>query len=229
MARKCAVISPALVFCSEKVQNILMTDFTEKVKQNALLTFSIVLLASLALTFLILLYTGIFGSRELPFARKNDEAKKQNGALVVEKIQEQNQTSGQNGPAQFSTVKLPMLVGPFYDIELEGKERGCDTIYIITRRVAPTTMPLNAAYRALFDFKTDLDFYYGNYVAKYQPELKFDRATIDKGVANVYLTGKVEKAKNKCDAQRLRNQIEETAFQFNTVKSVQIFLNGKLY
>ncbi len=203
-----------------------MTDFTEKVKQNALLTFSIVLLASLALTFLILLYTGIFGSRELPFARKNDEAKnKQNGALIVKEIEKQN---SQVGPAQFSTVKLPMLIGPFYDVEIEGKQRGCDTIYMISRRVAPTTMPLNAAYRALFDFKTDLDFYYGNYVM-YHPELNFDRATIDKGVASVYLTGKVEKAKNKCDAQRLRNQIEETAFQFNTVKSVQIYLNGALY
>lgn len=207
-----------------------MTDFTEKVKQNALLTFSIVLLASLALTFLILLYTGIFGSRELPFARKNDEAKnKQNGVLVVEKIEELNQDAGQNGPAQFSIVKLPMLVGPFYNIELEGKERGCDTIYMITRRVPSTTAPLNAAYRALFDFKMDLDFFYGNYVAKYQPAVAFDRVTLDKGVASVYLTGKVEKAKNKCDVQRLRNQIEETAFQFNTVKSVQIYLNGKLY
>ncbi len=218
----------ALVFYPQTVQNISMTDFTEKVKQNALLTFSIVLLASLALTFLILLYTGIFGSRELPFARKNNEAKNKNGALVVEKIQNQNQNTASSGPAQFSTVKLPMLVGPFYDIELEGKQRGCDTIYIITRQVAPTTMPLNAAYRALFDFKMDLDFYYGNYVM-YHPQLAFDRATIDRGVASVYLTGKVEKAKNNCDRDRLRIQIEETAFQFNTVKSVQIYLNGKLY
>jgi hypothetical protein len=176
-----------------------------------------------------LLYTGIFGSRELPFARKNDEAKnKQNGALVVEKIEEMNQGAEQNSPAQFTLVKLPMLVGPFYDIELEGKQRGCDTIYMITRRVPQTTMPLNAVYRELFKFKTDLDFFYGNYVM-YHPQLAFDRATIDKGFASVYLTGKMEKVKNNCDRDRLRIQIEETAFQFDTVKSVQIYLNGKLY
>ena len=205
-----------------------MTDFTEKVKQNALLTFSIVLLASLALTFLILIYTGIFGNRDSAITKKEKAELASNDELLVKQITGQNSEDKNANAVSYMPIKLPMLVGPFYEEKIEGKKRGCDTIYMITRWVPQTTMPLNAVYRELFKFKTDLDFFYGNYVM-YHPQLAFDRATIDKGFASVYLTGKMEKVKNNCDRDRLRIQIEETAFQFDTVKSVQIYLNGKLY
>lgn len=205
-----------------------MTDFTEKVKQNALLTFSIVLLASLALTFLILIYTGIFGTRDSKASKTAKADLVASDELLIKQITGQNSEDKNANAVSYMSIKLPMLVGPFYEEKVSGEKRGCDIVYPITRWVPQTTMPLNATYRELFNFKTDLDFYYGNYVM-YHPELKFDRATIDRGVASVYLTGKVEKAKNNCDKQRLRVQIEETAFQFDTVKSVQIYLNGQLY
>jgi len=57
--------------------------------------------------------------------------------------------------------------------------------------------------------------------------LKFESAVIENGVAKVFLSGKITIQNTSCDEDRVIYQITETAKQFSTVKSVDIFLNGK--
>ena len=54
--------------------------------------------------------------------------------------------------------------------------------------------------------------------------LSFDRATIDGGVASVYLLGNVDS--DECDGPRVKAQVSFAATQFGTVNSVNVFLNG---
>lgn len=125
--------------------------------------------------------------------------------------------------AQTTTVKLAMLADPQ---QVSGPIRGCDAVYMIDRAIIPTRAPLNAALRELFKKDVQADFLPGNFLAT-QTELQFVNATIDNGIANVYLTGQVGPYEDACDQQRAFIQIDATTRQFATVRGVNIYLDGK--
>jgi hypothetical protein len=161
----------------------------------------------------------ISSSQNILSASENENATiSENGANIANALND--------GPALFYQVKMPMLLGASYGIETE--KIGCDYVWWVTKSTAPTTAPLNATYREMFAFDQELDFYTGNYV-KTQSELTFDKAELENGLAKVYLNGKVNKTVGECDADRLKNQLTLTALQFDTVSSVEIYLNGALY
>lgn len=120
-------------------------------------------------------------------------------------------------------VQLAMIAS---DLEVEGIQRGCDVVYMMNKQIAPTPAPLNASLRALFNEEVQPDFEPGNFVAT-ETDLEFINATIDNGIARVYLTGDYEVSEDECDANRPMIQIEETALQFSTVNSVEIYLDGE--
>ena len=79
----------------------------------------------------------------------------------------------------------------------------------------------------LFNDSFDYGFPPANFISSTQKDLKFDSAIIENGVAKVFLSGKMNIEDKDCDEDRVIYQITETAKQFSTVKSVDIFLNGK--
>jgi hypothetical protein len=80
----------------------------------------------------------------------------------------------------------------------------------------------------MFETKDNFGYMPGNYVAS-NTNLTFDKAVIENGVAKVYLNGDVGPLGGSCDNPRLQIQVEEAALQFNTVNSVEIYVNGEKY
>src|SRR3989344_4831116 len=107
-----------------------------------------------------------------------------------------------------------------------GKPRACDKVILIPRTVAETTAPLTAALQNLFAISTTSVGGYFNYIARTNATLKFDRATVVAGTANIYLTGSLTGMAGVCDDPRASVQIEETAPQFSTVQRVQLYRNN---
>lgn len=107
-----------------------------------------------------------------------------------------------------------------------GPTRGCDTVVMVSREVPPTQAPLTAALETLFSLSsTTVDGWY-NFIAKTNDTLAFDHASVQNGVASIYLTGSLSGLAGICDDPRAAAQIDETALQFPTVSSVQLYLNG---
>ncbi len=107
-----------------------------------------------------------------------------------------------------------------------GKSRGCDRVVLVPFQVATTTAPLTAAMQKLFSLSTTSVNGLFNFMDRTNETLRFDRATIVNGTANIYLTGSLSGLAGVCDDPRAQIQIEETALQFPTVQRVSIFLNG---
>jgi len=228
----------------------------EKIEQSGsttknIITLVVVIFLALILTLLILLTTGLLKKENISilnfadnyFASENIKTNTDvNSEIISDSFVDsinnvqgvdltnnnQNSMVDDNGLALFSTVRLPMLMGDYYDLGLELEDAGCDKIYWITRNVSPTPAPLNATYSELFSYDIELDFYVGNHAAQ-QSNLDFDYAEIQNGTAKVYLTGSMKESVGECDADRLRIQVTAAAMQFSTVRSVEIYLNGNLY
>ena len=130
-------------------------------------------------------------------------------------------------PVNKIPVKIATLAGDDYNGVITGPKAGCDIVRMIYRYVEPTPAILNATLKELFAYNQEFDYLPGNYVAK-QEKLKFEKVTLENGLAKIYLTGEVVYA-GVCDDPRLTIQVTETAKQFETVKDVQIYLNGELY
>ncbi|QQG38040.1 MAG: GerMN domain-containing protein [Candidatus Kaiserbacteria bacterium] len=131
--------------------------------------------------------------------------------------------SGAQNPAATSSVMLAVL-----DLEgnSNGKSRGCDKVIMVPWKIATTTMPLTGALQALFALNTTTLGSWFNFIDRTNETLKFDRATVVDGTANVYLTGSLTGLSGVCDDPRAASQIEETALQFSTVQRVQLYLNN---
>ncbi len=226
-----------------------MTDFTKKVKQNAVGTISIIVFAALIITLTILASAGALkkNSLNLGFLGKENLTEEERSALenvddedFVNQITDVNlmasasnasfssngSTENNSGLRMFGKIKIPLLVEVSDSLKIEGPKKGCDTILMIEREVSPTPAPLTSAYQELFSFKKDFDFYSANFLAKNHPDLKFEEVKIENKIARVYLSGQMKNLTNECDSQRAQIQIEETALQYPTVDAVEIFLNG---
>jgi hypothetical protein len=109
-----------------------------------------------------------------------------------------------------------------------GERFGCnDSIVAVDRTVAPTTTLLRAAIQALLDDRKDSDPTSGQpYNVFYASNLTLESATIDNGKAAIRLNGQIN-PRGVCDAPRVQTQLEKTARQFPSVRSVEVFVGGR--
>lgn len=127
------------------------------------------------------------------------------------------------GQAVSTTIKLALLD----TAEITGgKERGCDRIVMQEQVVPATTTPLTAALAALFAEEREQINGAFNFMTRTNDTLHFDRATVESGIAKIYLSGSLSGLAGVCDDPRAQIQIEETALQFPIVQKVEIYLNG---
>jgi hypothetical protein len=128
-------------------------------------------------------------------------------------------------PAAQQTVKI-FLIG-LEDAGKLGAKVGCgDSAVGVTVAIEPTQGVLRAALNKLLALKERSYGQSGLYNAMYQSDLKLSDVTIIAGAARIDLSGSVRLG-GACDAPRVLAQFEQTAYQFATVKSVSVYLNGK--
>lgn len=134
-----------------------------------------------------------------------------------------NSNSNSNGKM---TLKIFMISQG--DNGKDGVLVGCgDSAIAVQREVPQTQAVLKAAFEQLLSVK-DKDYgQSGYYNALYQSNLTLGSASIDKnGKATIKLSGSLLTS-GACDNPRVIAQLEETAKQFSTVKSVEILVNGQ--
>lgn len=125
-----------------------------------------------------------------------------------------------------SIVKLHLVA--LGDNGVSGPLIGCgDSLVAVDVPITPTLGVLRAAYTQLLALKTP---YYGEsglYNALHQSTLSLEGIDLADGKAVIRLSGQFM-LNGVCDIPRVQAQLEQTALQFNTVKSVQVTINGIL-
>ncbi len=105
-----------------------------------------------------------------------------------------------------------------------GRRIGCnDSVVPVRVTVNPTQIPLRAAFNQLFAITGSN--YAGRYNALYRSTLSAGRLSISGGTARIELFGNIAVG-GVCDIPRVVAQIEETARQFPSVRTVTILVNG---
>lgn len=105
-----------------------------------------------------------------------------------------------------------------------GKLIGCgDSVVPVRVAVIPTNLPMRAAYNQLFAVTTST--YAGRFNALNASTLSAGRLSISGGRATVELFGAISLA-GVCDIPRVIAQIQETALQFPSVRTVTVLVNG---
>ena len=108
-----------------------------------------------------------------------------------------------------------------------GKKIGCeDSVVPVTRSIRKTAAPLKAALEELLATPPEIganpklqNFWKGR-------NLRVRSVSIRGSTATIHLSGEVFVA-GICDQPRIESQIEETARQFPTVKSVKVFIGKR--
>jgi LysM repeat protein len=124
----------------------------------------------------------------------------------------------------------PPPAGPtrvnIYMIGEGGGNVGCgDQVVPVRRDVPRTNAPLTAALNLLLSQKSE---YYGESGlrnALWQSDLSVARITRSGSAWTINLTGSLRLG-GVCDNPRVQAQLEQTALQFSTVRSVRYFVNG---
>lgn len=108
-----------------------------------------------------------------------------------------------------------------------GKKVGAtDSVIPVTIDIEPTKAPLKAALSRLLSIDEQMYGQSGFYHSLYQSDLEIQSVVIKEGEATIKLTGSL-KLGGALDNPRVKAQIEETALQFDSVKKVTVFINGK--
>lgn len=179
--------------------------------------------ASIAILILLVLATGLY------FATRTPQVNTEETPINAGTTAPSTTTNGGDVTTGTTTAKTSQVRIALLDTTGTGtgKSRGCDTVTMVTKTIPETTAPLTAALKALFTEPegTQPSTQY-NFIARTKDTLHFDHATVENGVATIYLTGKLSGLAGVCDDPRAQIQLEETALQFATVKSVQLYLNG---
>lgn len=108
-----------------------------------------------------------------------------------------------------------------------GMKVGCgDSAIGVQAPIAPTEGVLKAALAKLLSIKDRNYGESGLYNALYQSDLQVKSVNLKEGKATIYLTGSLLLG-GECDNPRVQAQLEQTALQFSTVKTVDIYINDK--
>ena len=132
-------------------------------------------------------------------------------------------TAPPNPTAAEQTVKIFLIA--LEDNGQSGVLVGCgDSAVPVTVTIPPTQGVLRAALEKLLSAKQQFYGESGFYNALYQSDLELESVTIAQGKAIINLAGTVMLG-GVCDSPRFEAQIEQTALQFSTVSSVEVFIN----
>jgi len=125
-----------------------------------------------------------------------------------------------------NTQMLKIYLVAIGDNGISGKKIGCDdSLIAVDVGVQPTVAVLRAALTKLLEIKTSDYGESGLYSALYQSDLEIENLSIQNGVASIFLKGDLILG-GTCDNPRVEEQLKATAFQFPTISSVEIFVNG---
>lgn len=130
-------------------------------------------------------------------------------------------------PVTAGTTQVKIFLIAENDNGVSGPKIGCGDSVIGVTRVIPATQGILRA--ALNELLSQHDQFYGQsglYNALYRAKLNLDSVTLVNGVATVNLSGTMSLG-GVCDDPRAEAQLNYTAKQFPTVRSVNWFLNGK--
>ena len=159
-----------------------------------------------------------FGVTAGAILRANPQIKNPNRIYVGQRIN--IPSAGPQPPAGTQRVNI-------YMIGLEGGSVGCgDQVVAVRRDIPKTPAPLTAALNLLLAQKSQ---YYGEsglYNALYQSNLRIASISRNGTAWTIRLTGSLLLG-GVCDGPRVKAQLEQTALQFSTVKSVRYYVNGK--
>lgn len=204
----------------------------KNIKKQVFITIIILAVAVLAGSIFIAFKKDLFSFDFIKnaFVSTEKEANEDNGGEIVENtalvsgVVDQNINNSNNT----ETVRLAILANPdLFDYQNQPV-LGCDAVVYARVDINKTPKILNATLSTLFNDDFDYGFLPANFIST-QKDLDFDYALIENGIAKVFLKGKVGPIESECDQTRIQNQIIETAKQFNTVKSVEIYLNGEKF
>ena len=122
-----------------------------------------------------------------------------------------------------TVVQIPLIK--------DGGNVGCGVgVFYAPHTVAKTTGVLDATYRLLFDLKPNPEISadaFRNTLGGYT-KLHYDSVSITNGTAKVMLSGTMY-GPGHCAEPEMRAQVNQAAFYFDTVKKVEVYLNGKLF
>ena len=130
--------------------------------------------------------------------------------------------------ASSKTQRVNVFLIALDDNGVRGKKVGCgDSAISFERKVTPTKAVLKAAIDELLGLQEQT---YGDgllYNAMAGSKLRADTISIDgTGLAKIELSG-AYRFTGVCEDARFIAQVKETALQFESVREVKIFLNGK--
>ena len=129
-------------------------------------------------------------------------------------------------PPKPLTLKVFLIA--MNDNGVSGKLVGCgDSAVAANVQIPYTTGVLRAALNKLLSIKDKNYGQSGLYNVLYQSNLQISALALKSGVATIHLTGKMTLG-GECDNPRVQAELEETALQFSTVKSVSIYINNVL-
>ncbi|HEU4914049.1 MAG TPA: GerMN domain-containing protein [Candidatus Saccharimonadales bacterium] len=106
-----------------------------------------------------------------------------------------------------------------------GKKLSCGDSLVKVERQTVSDIRLSDVYQDLLGLKDQQDEATGLTNALHQSSLVVDSATIQDGVARVYLSGTLAAA-DECDQTRVRAQLEEPGRQFGGIRSVEVYINN---
>ncbi len=133
-------------------------------------------------------------------------------------------TAEATAPPSVDRVQIYLIA--LEDAGKSGPAVGCgDSAIAVEVPVEPTAAPLQAAFTALLSIKEQFYGQSGLYNALYQSDLHVEQATVENGVATVYLAGTMMLG-GECDNPRVEAQLLQTALQFPDVSEAHIFING---
>ncbi len=129
--------------------------------------------------------------------------------------------------ATSATTQVKIFMIAMDDNGASGPKIGCgDSAVAVIREVPQTQSVLKAAMEQLVSIK---DKYYGQsglYNPLYQSNLKLESVAINNGKATIKFTGTLTLV-GECEDPRIEAQFMQTALQFSTVSSADIFINDK--
>jgi hypothetical protein len=120
----------------------------------------------------------------------------------------------------------------FYMMVLDtGGPFGCgdSMVYFYTDEPVKGTFEeeVEAAMNALFSIQSE--YYFGYYNPVYRSSLRAHEVIMgSNGEVHIKLSGKFAKPRSKCEAQRIRDQVWETAEQFPEIRHAVIWVNNAL-
>lgn len=130
---------------------------------------------------------------------------------------------GDNHKEIFTVLQIPLIK--------DGGNIGCGAdIFYAPHAIPKTEQVLDNTYRMLFDIKHSPEISadgFRNTVAAFDRTF-YDRVTLQNGIAKVYLTGNIM-SPGTCADPEFKAQIEAVAFQFESVKEIQVYLNDQRF